>query len=358
MAKLTGHGSPTSHVQKVGPGIREEPLVFPLQEKLVIQFKINPWLSWLIIGEILGGCAYLAVLLSGGNMTWIGQLAFMYAIVVMIAGAGPIWVRDELDKLLPAFDTFVKLPRSKIRNWYTNELNRLFSKKGMVLTGIVVAILAMWSFIYMTKWYTNPVIWWGTPAGDWTVTFVVSILAFLLGMALYLITQLAFMIHRIPNLPLEMTIYQHPSASISAVGSVLQKFTTVCAITLGLVSLTAITLSPFRYQMGMILIGWLTVAGCIVVAFFVFPQYRLHTAMSNAKANKIRVFATTLSKALDAAIKDPTSDQMAYVKELFEIYQHLIQMPEWPFNARSFLSLLSAVIIPILLSIIQQFIIK
>lgn len=341
---------------KVTPLGSKRQLVIPLQERLVMRFRINPWLSWLIIGEVLGGTAYLAVLLSQGVMTWIGQLAFMYAIVVMIAGAGPIWVRDELEKLLPALNTFIKLPPKKIGQWYSNELRRIFSSTGMILTGIAVSALAMWSFTYMTEWYTKPVIWWGTSPGDWTVTIVVSFLAFLCGMALYLIIQLAFLIHRIPDLPLQMTIYQHPSVSISAVGTVLQKFTTICAITVGLISLTAIPLSPFRYQMGVILIGWLTFAGLVVVGFFIFPQYRLHIAMSNAKANKLRTFSTTLSKALDKAIQHPTSDQIAYVKELFGIYQCLIEMPEWPFNARSFLSLLSAVVFPILLSVIQQFI--
>ena len=108
--------------------------------------------------------------------------------------------------------------------------------------------------------------------------------------------------------------------------------------------------------MGVVLVGWLTFAGCVVVAFFLFPQYRLHVAMSNAKANKIRTFTSNLSKELDKAIEKPTSSQIAYVKELFEIYQHLTEMPEWPFNSRNFLSLLSAVVIPILLSIVQQLI--
>lgn len=354
MTKLTNYKT-IAKITQTGTTINsEEHLIYPLQEMLVKRLKINPWISWLIIGEFLGGVAYLAVLLSHGVMTWIGQLAFMYAIVVMIAGAGPIWVRDELEKLLPAFNTFIKLSPQRIKNWYANELKKVFSPIGMTISGIVISVMAMGSFIYLTDWYTKPVIWWGTPWGEWTVTVVVSILAYLLGMAVYLIIKLAVLIHHIPNLPLEMTIYQHPSASISAVGSVLQKFTTVCAITLGLVSLTAVPLSPFKYQMGMLLVGWLIFAGFIVVAFFVFPQYRLHIAMSNAKANKIRTFTIALSKALDVAIKKPSSKQIAYVKELFEIYQHLIQMPEWPFNARNLISLLSAVFLPIILSIIQQ----
>jgi len=337
---------------------KTERLAVPLQEEFVSRFRINPWLSWLIIGEILGGTAYLAVLLSHGNMMWIGQLAFMYAIVFMIAGAGPIWVRDEMEKLLPAFNAFIKLPPQRIKNWYTSELRRTYSPIGTLACGMILSILAIWSFVFMTEWYTRPVVWWGTPWGDWTVTIVVSILALLLGMDLYLIIQLAVLVHRIPNLPLQMTIYQHPSASISAVGKVLQRFTTICAITLGLISLTAIPLSPFRYQTGMILIVWLIFAGCIVLAFFIFPQYRLHTAMVNAKATKIRTFVRHLSTALDKAIHEPTSDQVAYAKELFELYQHLSEMPEWPFDARNLFSVIGAVLIPILLSIVQQYLLR
>jgi hypothetical protein len=210
---------PTKHVQYTL--IRNEPerLVIPIHERIVSRFRIHPWLSWLIIGELLGGAAYLSVLLSRGTMTWIGQLASMYAIVVMIAGAGPIWVRNELERLFPAFTTFIKLPPRKIKDWYIKELKKVFSAKGMILTGIITSVLTMWSFIYQTQWYVKPVVWWGTQLGNWTVTIVVSFLMFLLGMAGYLIVQIALMIHRLPNLPLQMTIYQHPSVSISAVGT-------------------------------------------------------------------------------------------------------------------------------------------
>jgi hypothetical protein len=333
-----------------------EPIIKPLQEKIVSRFRINPWLSWLVIGELLGGVAYVAVLASQGTMAWIGQLALMYAIVMMMAGAGPIWVRNELDNLLPSLINIIKLPPEKIKNWYVNELVKVFSTKGMVITGIVVTIAAMTSFIYQTDWYNKPQIWWGTPMGNWIVTIVVSILMFFLGMVLHILFQIALMIQRFPNLPLEMTIYHHPFASISAVGTTLQRISTVLAIGVGLISLTAYLLSPFRAGMGWILIGWLIVAGCIVVIFFLFPQYRIHIAMVNAKANKIRAYSPHLSYALEKAISEPSSGQVAYVKELFELYKYLTEMPEWPFNTRVFITLISAVIIPIILSIVQYII--
>src|SRR3989304_3805794 len=100
MAKSTNTKMEIKNIQNIAVPLKIESLVIPLQEKWVMHFRINPWLSWLIIGEVLGGAAYLAVLLSHGVMMWIGQLAIMYSIVVMIAGAGPVWVRDELEKIL------------------------------------------------------------------------------------------------------------------------------------------------------------------------------------------------------------------------------------------------------------------
>jgi len=306
---------------------REEHSIISLQEKIIARTKINYWLFWLILGEIFGGSAFLAVLLSNGIMTWIGQLAFMYAIVFMLAGGVPIWANKQLNSLLPIMNNFIKLSPETIKEWYKTELERIFSEKGMVLTGIFIAVLGMASFIFQTKWYIEPETWWGTPAGDWTVTIVVSVLFFLCGMTGHMLLQIARMVHHIPNLPLEMTIYQHPIASIAIIGAFLQKLSTILAIGVGLISLTAVPLSPFRNEMGWVLIFWLIIAGICVITFFIFPQYRIHTAMANAKANKIREFATHISNALEEATREPSSERISYVKELLNFMNTYLRCP-------------------------------
>jgi hypothetical protein len=355
MAKETEIGKNKLSNAKI-PADQHEHLTIPLHERILHKLHINSWLFWLIIGELLGGAAYLAVLLSHGTMRWIGQLALMYAIVFMIMGAGPIWINRQLETLLPAMYSFVKLPKNKIRVWLINELKRVFSPIGMGIAGLVIAALAIGSFIVQTQWYTEPVVWWGSLAGDWIVTIVVSILAFFAGMAFFMLIRLALMIHKISKLPLEMTIYQHPTSSISAIGTVLQRISMLVAVAYGLVSLTAIPLSPFRNEMGMMVEGWLIFAGIVVIAFFIFPQYRIHIAMKNAKADKIRIFSSHISETLENAISNPSSEKIAYVKELFELYKYLLDMPEWPFNTKSFISLVTVIVIPVLLSIVQHLI--
>jgi hypothetical protein len=212
----------------------------------------------------------------------------------------------------------------------------------------------MLSFIIQTNWYTLPEVWWGTLAGDITVSIVVAILMLFGGMAVFILFRIGLMVHKLPKLPLRMTIYQHPTAGISMVGTVMQKITILAAICLGLVVITAVFISPFLKQMGWILIFWLAFASFILLSFFIIPQYSIHIAMANAKAQKIREFSVHLSEALEGCIDCPTSDKVESAKELFEIYNHLLQMPEWPFNFRSLASIITAVVLPILLSIAQK----
>ena len=331
-----------------------KPLIVIPQEKFLSKLRINPWIKWLILGEILGGSAYLAVLLSNGTMVWIGQLAFMYALAFMIEGAGPIWIKQQLEFIFPIFSSFINLSEEQIEKWYMGELRRIFNPFGMAITGIVISVLGMVSFIVQTQWYQFPKVWWGTYAGNLVVTIVVSILAFLAGALVFVVIQLALTINRLPRLPLKMTIYQHPMTGISMVGTILQKVTLLGLVYFGLVAVTAFFLSPFSNNMGWVLPVWFGVGGTILFLFFIIPQYSIHVAMANAKALRIRAFTDHLSKSLEQCIQSPTSETMENVKELFEIYNHLLQMPKWPFNTRNLISLITAIILPILLSIVQK----
>lgn len=325
-----------------------------LHDLIPQKLHLHPWITYLILGELLGGAAYLSVLISKGVMTWIGPLAAMYAIVFMVLGAGPVWMKKELESLLPFLNSFVNWPSEKIHSWYINQVEKIFKTSGMIISGCALMVVAMVSFIIQSRWYTYPEIWWGTTAGDIVVSIVVAILAFLFGMALYMVIFIGIMVHQLPKLPLRMTIYQHPTAGISMIGTVMQRITILAAICFGLFVITAVFISPFSKEMGWILIAWLSFASLVLILFFVIPQYSIHMAMTNAKVQKIRTFSNHLSEAIETCIECPTSDKVERVKELFEIYDHLLQMPEWPFNLRSLVSIISAVILPVILSVVQK----
>jgi hypothetical protein len=99
---------------------------------------------------------------------------------------------------------------------------------------------------------------------------------------------------------------------------------------------------------------WLALVGTVVLFFFIFPQYQLHRVMVLSKAEKIRTFSQHIESALDNAIKDPTAEQIEYIKDLLELKDMLQKIPEWPFDTKSLVGVISTTLLPILLTIVQR----
>ena len=75
--------------------------------------------------------------------------------------------------------------------------------------------------------------------------------------------------------------------------------------------------------------------------------------MSEVKHDKIRQFSANLEKTFHEVITDPSSENVERLRELMEIQQHLNKMSEWPFDSSAVITLLSAIIIPIIVMLIQ-----
>jgi hypothetical protein len=75
--------------------------------------------------------------------------------------------------------------------------------------------------------------------------------------------------------------------------------------------------------------------------------------MSELKHEKMRSFSKHLESSLESAIESPTSENVTRLKELLELQKHLDGMDDWPFNIQQILSILGAIIIPILLVIFK-----
>lgn len=56
---------------------------------------------------------------------------------------------------------------------------------------------------------------------------------------------------------------------------------------------------------------------------------------------------------MEKSLKDPSSENMQRLKELFELQGHLKNMNEWPFNVNTLWQLISALLIPLLLAVLE-----
>ena len=97
----------------------------------------------------------------------------------------------------------------------------------------------------------------------------------------------------------------------------------------------------------------LLVFGLFVIGYFIFPQIKIHDLMSKYKYKRIREFSKHLDSALEEVMNQPSRAKLEHVRELFEVQKELNGMSEWPFDTKFLLTLISVIIIPILIVLIQ-----
>jgi hypothetical protein len=158
---------------------------------------------------------------------------------------------------------------------------------------------------------------------------------------------------------LKVSIYQHPSASPKAAGGLLFGISCYAALTY-IVGFVAVYFKFLKPGFGIMkpvqyfpIVALLLIFGLFVIGYFIFPQIKIHELMSKYKHKRIREFSKHLDGALEKVMNEPSRTNLEHVKELFEVQKELNGMSEWSFDTKFLLTLISVIIIPVLIVIIQ-----
>ena len=183
--------------------------------------------------------------------------------------------------------------------------------------------------------------------------FLLFVAAYFVGAGFYVMIRTAVLVHNISKLPLKISIYQHPTTSVKAIGHMFLRFS-FCVIVAYSLWVFALLCSPLnKYLTDPVILFWVVPFGLVVLLYFIIPQYKIHEIMIKEKHKKIRKFSTHLDEAMELVTNDPTTKNINRLRELFEIQQQLNGMEDWPFNMKSIIFLLSAIFIPLLAIVIN-----
>ena len=149
---------------------------------------------------------------------------------------------------------------------------------------------------------------------------------------------------------IKVNTHQFAGNGLQALGAAFFKMSLSVAVTFLLVVATAIA-SP--YSKDLVVLIWLGVAALLIFGFFILPQIGIHQIMAYEKNNRMQAFSTHLEEAMEKSLKDPSSENMQRLRELFELQQHLKSMNEWPFDTNSLWQLISALLIPLALATLE-----
>ena len=102
-----------------------------------------------------------------------------------------------------------------------------------------------------------------------------------------------------------------------------------------------------------VVIIWVLLGSILIFCFFLLPLISIHKIMAKEKRLQLISFSGHLDTAFKESNKNPTPENLAKVREMFELHQHLKNLNDWPFNTSALWQLISVLLIPLLMVVLQ-----
>ncbi|MBS1682240.1 MAG: hypothetical protein JST48_11055 [Bacteroidetes bacterium] len=323
---------------------KSQTLVSSYPEQIFRFIPLSRWLSILLFWEIIYSIDYLIVRSipsANGNALVFALLTFFFASICI----GTVYCSKVLQNLTPHLPLFIDEPVEALQLYFQKELKNCYNGFFPIGSGLLCAGIALLSFHSFIIELSPP---------DTSIIFFRSTYIFIgfffLGMALWALLYAIKIPNDFTRFKIRVNTHQFAGNGLQALGSAYLKMSLSVSVAFLLIVLTALV-TP--YSLNLIVLVWLSIGALMIFGFFILPQLGIHRIMSNEKSQRMRTFSHHLEEAMDKSLKDPTSENMQRLRELFELQQHLSNMNEWPFDANSLWQLISALLIPIALTLLE-----
>lgn len=322
--------------------IEEKINIVTHQERIVSRIPLPYPLAWLILGELVFLIHFLTVqFYEASTRLILGSITL--SILIFLQGSVIVWASRQLENFYTVFSCFVCLSKEDRMKWYNEQMQSVFNNKISFFSGLTVGLGILLTVNLNPSWPS----WFTSPITKISFNFLLAIAAYLMGAAFYVAIMTGVFIINISKLPLKISIYQHPNTSVTAIGYMFVKFAFATVIVYSL-WVVAMLCSPLVKTLAdSIILFWVLFYGLFTLLYFIIPQYKVHDLMAKEKHEKIRKFSSRLDDAMEMVTENPTAKNIVRLRQLLEIQHQLNEMQHWPFDMRSFLYVLSAVIIPL-----------
>ena len=242
---------------------------------------------------------------------------------------------------------FIDHDEKSLRLWYERQLRRSYSDIWPILFGV--------AFVLVESFTTGPTIRQFSPSGTsvFYLRFAYEIVGFFfLGMGVWALLNVMLLPIALTKYNIRVSLNQLSGRGLQALGSAY--FRMSLAITFTFMPLVvAAVISPVMNDTSILV--WMAIGTLSIFGFFLLPQIGIHRIMSQEKNNRLLKFSHHLEEALERSLKEPTSENMQRLRELFDLQNHLKNMNEWPFNVNTVWQLITALLIPVVLAILEVF---
>ncbi len=315
-----------------------------IAEKISSVLPLSYWLTQLLFWELFLLGDFLISFSSSqaeNNTLLMSSLITFFAFTCI----GVIYCCRELNNYLPTLGKFIDQPEAELREWYLQYLKTTYQGTLVWIAGLVMAVAGIYSVLPFIKALSgeNQFLFYYR-------TGYISIGFFFVGAGLWAIYRISKMAVLISTMKIKITVYQSPETSVLSLGKLYFRMALSISLTYLMIVVTAL-LSPFGKDYTVLI--WLALAALSVFLFFLLPLYGVHKIMSREKNERLESFSVHIEKAMEASLSDPSTNNMKHLKELFELKHHIDKMNEWPFDPSALWQLITALLIPLGLALIE-----
>lgn len=272
-----------------------------------------------------------------------GCLIFFFALVCITI----VYCSKVLIRLFTDLKLFIDHDEKDLINWYQKKLTQ--SYEGWLPAAFAVL------FTILVNTTAGAAMNQFTPEGSAIYYLRIAyeyVGFFFLGIGIWALVNVIFIPIGLTKFKIRVSVNQISGRGLQALGA--SYFKMSLAITLAFIPLVvAAIISPLMADMSILV--WLGIGTVAIFGFFLLPQVGIHQIMAHEKQQRLLSFAGHLEEAMERSLKEPTAENMQRLKELFELQAHLKQMNEWPFNVNTVWQLVTALLIPVILALVEIF---
>ncbi|MBS1553337.1 MAG: hypothetical protein JSU09_00300 [Bacteroidetes bacterium] len=311
-------------------------------ERLVEKLPLPFWLSWLFFWFFIFAVDLFFSFGSPGHshLTELGVNLFSASVCISVGLSARI-----LANLYPDLALFVSADANEMENWYAEKMSWIFHGYRPIIAGILFASLVELTVGSLINSFNQ--------SNEFLLYFRMTyrlIGFFFLGLSIWSLANVLLLPSQLLRFKFKPRLSSLSGIGLQALGSAFLKMsliTIVCFIFL----VFNILVSPLNDNV--VILIWVGVGTVLIFCFFLLPQLGIHRIMALEKRQQLVSFSNHLEDALSKSMINPSAENMQRLKEMFELQSYLKSLNDWPFNVSAFWQLVSALLIPLLLVVLQ-----
>lgn len=251
----------------------------------------------------------------------------------------------RLEKEVPRFVRLMPEDQGKAEKWVSSEIRKIYSGP-MALTIMGLMTVGLMSTVWLK--IGAPPDSGGNPQ-SWLGPFHLSFLVFSLiaGFGTSTVVLIGRFMTRYAERDLKFSVYQQPFSHFRFIGLLQLHFAWITAV--GFVFGSIMTVFYWRLQPATLF--WIIFGTVVVIGFFIGPQYGFHRKLKEEKRLELEKVSEMIQEAFSQSLQ--LQKVLPRLEELHRIAGMVEKLPEWPFDARFFISALASGVLPTLVPIVK-----